>query len=81
MMQAHVSHKSWLQALFPALETTDELCDKQGLKRIWRTSRTNVSFQRIIDLVKRSELDLVCDLQNGESFVPGSELLNVVGLV
>lgn len=81
MMQAYVSHKSWLQALFPALGTTDELWDKQGFKRIWRTSRTNVSFQRIIDLAKRSELDLLCDLQDGESFVPGLHLLDVVGLV
>lgn len=40
-----------------------------------------MSIQGIIELLKRSELDLLCDLQDGASLVTGSDPLDVVGMV
>lgn len=57
MMQGYISHQRPSSKL--GLESTDELCDKQGLKRTWRSSKTNVSIQGTIELVNRSELVLL----------------------
>lgn len=85
-MSVFVCEKSMMQACIKPsfklrLETTGELCDKRGLKRIWCTSRINVSIQGITELVKRCALDWLCDLQDGASLVRGLDSLDVVGMV